>query len=165
MKAKVTTALIGIWAFFAPVELAIISLFTMIFIDTIVKLISLRTLAKEEKKTYREVFRSKMLRRGYIFKAAGYAFLAGPLFPLDFYILTPFVQGTIKALGYSFTIPTQAIFTNGLLIIFCLIEFASINENWFDLTGNNMLRSVFKTVKSIRRSVQSISDLYKNVKN
>ena len=164
MKAKLTTALIGFWAFIAPIELAIISLFTMIFIDTIVKLISLRSLAKEENKTYREIFKSKMLRRGYIFKAAGYAFLAGPLFPLDFYILTPFIEGTIKVLGYPFTIPTEAVFTNGLLIIFCLIEFSSINENWFDLTGNNMLKTVFKTVKAIRRNVQSVSDLYKDVK-
>lgn len=165
MKAKVTTAIIGLWAFFAPVQVATICLFAMIFIDTIVKLISLRTIAISEKKTYRQIFHSKMLRRGYIFKAAGYAFLAGPLFPLDYYLLTPFVQGVIKAIGYSFTVPTQAIFTNGLLIIFCLIELASINENWFDITGNNMFKSVWKTVVKIRKGVQGISDLYKEVKN
>lgn len=165
MKARLTTALIGFWSFFAPVQVAIISLFAMIFIDTVVKLISLKAVATKENKTYRQIFHSKMLRRGYIFKAAGYGFLAGPLFPLDFYILTPFIQGTIKALGYSFTIPTQAVFTNGLLIIFCLIEFASINENWFDISGNNILRSVFRTVKRIRQTVESASDFYKNVKN
>lgn len=164
MKAKITTALIGVWAFFAPIEIAIISLFTMIFIDTVVKLISLKTIAKKENKTYGEIFHSKMLRRGYIFKAAGYAFLAGPLFPLDFYILTPFVQGTVYFLGYDVESPSPALFTNGLLIIFCLIEFASINENWFDITGNNILKAVWKTVKRIRQSVQNVSDVYKDIK-
>lgn len=165
MKTKFATVIIGIWAFIAPIQIAIISLFTMIFIDTLVKLISLKILSKKEGKAYREVFLSKMLRRGYIFKTAGYAFLAGPLFPLDYYILTPFLQGVIEAVGHSFVIPTTAVFTNGLLIIFCLIEFASINENWFDISGNNIMKTVWVIVKRIRRGVQSVSDLYKDMKD
>jgi hypothetical protein len=164
MKAKISTALIGLWAFLTPIELAMILLIVVIGVDTLVKLISLKVIAVKEKRAYREVFHSKIMRRGYIFKLAGYAFLAGPLFPLDYYMLTPFVQGAIKAFGYSFTIPTQALFTNGLLIIFCLIELSSINENWFDITGNNILKSVWTTVKKIRQSVEGVSDLYKNVK-
>jgi hypothetical protein len=164
MKTKISAALISLWAFLTPIEVAMILLIAVIFVDTLVKLISLKFIAIREKRAYREVFHSKMLRRGYIFKVAGYAFLAGPLFPLDYYMLTPFVEGAIKAFGYSFTIPTQALFTNGLLIIFCLIELASINENWFDITGNNILKAVWKTVKKIRQSVEGVSDLYKNVK-
>ena len=164
MKSKFSAAVVSLLAFLAPIELAIILLISVIFVDTLVKLISLKFIAIREKRAYRDVFHSKMLRRGYIFKVAGYAFLAGPLFPLDYYMLTPFVQGLIHAFGYSFTVPTTAMFTNGLLIIFCLIELASINENWFDLTGNNILKGVWTTVKKIRQSVEGVSDLYKNVK-
>lgn len=165
MKGKIMTMLIAAISFFAPIQFSAICLMTIIFIDTLVKLISLKTIAIETKRPYRDVFKSKLLRRGYIFKAAGYFFLAGPLFPLDYFVLTPFVQGSLNALGYAIQMPTAAIFTNLLLIIFCLIELASINENWFDITGNNMLKSVFTTVKKIRAGVENVSDLYKNIKN
>ena len=165
MKEKITLLVVGVGAVFAPVELCAVLLMFVIFIDTVVKLISLKKIACTEKRKYRDVFKSKLLRRGYIFKAAGYYIFAGALFPLDYYALTPFSNGAIKALGYSLTLPTTAIYTNLLLCIFALIELASINENWFDITGNNMLKSVFDIVKKIRGTIEKISDTYKNIKN
>ena len=165
MKTKITLAVLSIFSFFAPIELCSILLMGIIFIDTIVKLISLKKIACAEKRRYRDVFKSKILRRGYIFKAAGYYVFAGALFPLDYYALTPFSNGLIKALGYSFMVPTQAVFTNFLLCIFALIELSSINENWFDITGNNILKSVKETVVKIRTGLKSISDTYKDIKN
>lgn len=164
MKTKITLAILSIFSFFAPIELCAILLMTIIFIDTIVKLISLKKIACEEGKKYREVFKSKILRRGYIFKAAGYYILAGALFPLDYYALTPFTSGAINALGYGFILPTTAVYTNFLLCIFSIIELSSINENWFDITGNNMLKSVSDTVKKIRGGIEKASDTYKNIK-
>lgn len=165
MKENITLLVIGIGAIFAPVESCAVLLMFVIFIDTIVKLISLKKIACVEKRKYREVFKSKLLRRGYIFKAAGYYIFAGALFPLDYFALTPFSNGAIKALGYNLTLPTPAVYTNLLLCIFALIELASINENWFDITGNNMLKSVFDIVKKIRGTIEKISDTYKNIKN
>jgi hypothetical protein len=165
MKEKITLLVVGVGAVFAPVELCAVLLMFVIFIDTVVKLISLKKIACTENRKYRDVFKSKLLRRGYIFKAAGYYIFAGALFPLDYYALTPFSNGVIKALGYNMTLPTTAIYTNLLLCIFALIELASINENWFDITGNNMLKGVFDIVKKIRGTVEKISDTYKNIKN
>jgi hypothetical protein len=165
MKTKITLFISSLFSIFAPVEMCAILLMTIIFIDTIVKLISLKKIACVEGRKYREVFKSKILRRGYIFKAAGYYIFAGALFPLDYYALTPFSNEVIKALGYGFTLPTGAIYTNFLLCIFALIELSSINENWFDLTGNNMLKTVFNTVKKIRGTIEKVSDTYKDIKN
>ena len=165
MKTKITLLISSLFSVFAPVEMCAILLMTIIFIDTIVKLISLKKIACEEGRKYREVFKSKILRRGYIFKAAGYYIFAGALFPLDYYALTPFSNEVIKALGYEFTLPTGAIYTNFLLCIFALIELSSINENWFDITGNNMLKTVFSTVKKIRGTIEKVSDTYKDIKN
>ena len=165
MKTKITLTILSIFSFFAPIELCAILLMTIIFIDTIVKLISLKKIACDEGKKYREVFKSKILRRGYIFKAAGYYIFAGALFPLDYYALTPFSNEVIKALNYGFTLPTAAVFTNFLLCIFAIIELSSINENWFDITGNNMLKSVSDTVKKIRGTIEKVSDTYKDIKN
>ena len=144
---------------------SLIILMGIIFLDTIVKLISLKKIASVDGRKYRDVFESKMLRRGYIFKAAGYYILAFAIFPLDFYGLTPFTVSVIKGLGYTFVIPTTALFTNILLCIFALIEFSSINENWFDISGNNILKSVFGVVKKIRSTVTQVSDTYKDIKN
>ena len=165
MKTKITLLISSLFSIFAPVEMCAILLMTIIFIDTIVKLIALKKIACVEGRKYREVFKSKILRRGYIFKAAGYYIFAGALFPLDYYALTPFSNEVIKTLGYGFTLPTGAIYTNFLLCIFALIELSSINENWFDITGNNMLKTVFSTVKKIRGTIEKVSDTYKNIKN
>ena len=164
MKSKLITFLIALGAMWTPVELSAICLFLAIGVDTIVKLISLRYIAKREKRAYREVFLSKMLRRGYMFKLAGYAFVAIPLLPLDLYLLTPFVSGLLSNLGYDIIL-NKAIFTNGILIIFSLIEISSINENWFDITGNNMLKAVFTVVKKIRGAVENVASTYRNMKN
>ena len=164
MKSKLITFLIALTAMWTPVELSAICLFLAIGVDTIVKLISLWYIAKRETRPYRDVFLSKMLRRGYMFKLAGYAFVAIPLLPLDFYLLTPFVSGVLNSLGYEIIL-NKAIFTNGILIIFSLIEISSINENWFDITGNNMLKAVWTIVKKIRGAVENAASTYRNMKN
>lgn len=164
MKAKLITFLIALTAMWAPVELSAICLFLTIGVDTIVKLISLWYISKREKRPYKDVFKSKMLRRGYMFKLAGYAFVAIPLLPLDFYLLTPFVSSVLKSTGYEIIL-NKAVFTNGILIIFSLIEISSINENWFDITGNNMLKTVFTVVKKIRGAVEGAASTYRNIKN
>lgn len=164
MKTKLITFLIALSAMWAPVELSAICLFLTIGVDTIVKLISLWYISKREKRPYKDVFKSKMLRRGYMFKLAGYAFVAIPLLPLDFYLLTPFVSSILKSTGYDIIL-NKALFTNGILIIFTLIEISSINENWFDITGNNMLKAVFTIVKKIRGAVESAASTYRNIKN
>lgn len=163
MKEKITIFLVALTSLLAPVELSVICLMGIILIDTVVKLISLKYVAKREKRKYRDVFKSKMLRRGYIFKSLGYAFLAVPLFPLDYYVLTPFLSAILKALDYDIIL-NKAIFTNGILIIFSIIELASINENWFDISGNNILSGVWVTVKKIRRAAEGVAETYRNIK-
>jgi hypothetical protein len=69
------------------------------------------------------------------------------------------------ALGYTFTIPTTALFTNMLLCIFAIMELSSINENWFDISGNNIFKSVFSIVRKIRSTVSKVSDTWKDIKN
>lgn len=165
MKTKITLFTLSIFSFFSPIELSAILLMFVIFVDTIVKLISLKKIACQENKKYKDVFKSKILRRGYVFKGAGYYILAGAIFPLDYFGFTPFIQTLLKATGYEIIIPTKAVFTNILIYIFAIIELSSINENWFDLTGNNIFKSVLKAVKSIREGIEKVSDTYKNIKN
>jgi hypothetical protein len=165
MKTKIILTILSIFSVFAPVELCSIILMAIILIDTLVKLVSLKKIACTEGKKYREVFKSKILRRGYIFKAAGYYIFAGAVFPLDYYALTPFTNEILKITGYTFVIPTTALYTNVLLCIFAIIELSSINENWFDITGNNILKSAATAVKKIRSGIENVSETFKNIKN
>jgi hypothetical protein len=165
MKTKITLGILAVSSFFAPVEIMAIVLMFIIFVDTVVKLISLRKIAKETKRKYRDVFKSRILRQGYIYKSLGYYITAGVVFPLDYYALTPFINGLLKFLNFDFVIAVPAILTNILLGLFSIIELASINENWFDITGNNVLRKTCDTVKKLRKGLKQVSDTYKDIKN
>ena len=165
MKTKITLGILAVSSFFAPVEIMAIVLMFIIFVDTVVKLISLRKIAKETKRKYRDVFKSRILRQGYIYKSLGYYITAGVVFPLDYYALTPFINGLLKFLDFDFIIAVPAILTNILLGLFSIIELASINENWFDITGNNVLRKTCNTVKKLRKGLKDVSDTYKDIKN
>jgi hypothetical protein len=165
MRTNITLAVLTISSFFAPIQIMVIVLMFIIFVDTIVKLVSLRKIAKESNRKYREVFKSRILRQGYIYKSLGYYIAAGVVFPLDYYALTPFLNGLLEFTGFSFVISVPAILTNILLGIFSLIELASINENWFDITGNNILSKTFDTVKKLRKGLKDASDTYKDIKN
>lgn len=165
MKTKLTLVTLSITSFFAPIELMALVLMLIIFVDTVVKLISLKKIAKETNRKYREVFKSRILRQGYVYKALGYYITAGVIFPLDYYALTPFINGLLKFLNFDFVIGVPAILTNILLGIFSIIELASINENWFDITGNNVLKKTCDTVKKLRKGLKDASDTYKDIKN
>lgn len=160
--AAIFTLFLG---FIAPIELSMILLMAAMGVDTLVKLISLKVQSKKEGRKYMDVFTSKMLRKGYILKGSGYLLFALAVFPLDFYMLTPFLKGVMQYLSIEYIVVTKAVFTNLLLIIFCIIELASINENWFDISGNNILKSVKDTVVILRDAINGVTDFISRTKN
>ena len=160
--ATIFTLFLG---FISPIELSIILLMGAMGVDTIVKLISLKIQSKRDGRRYMDVFASKMLRKGYILKGTGYLLFAIAVFPLDFYMLTPFTKGFMQYLSIEYIVVTKAIFTNILLIIFCIIELASINENWFDISGNNILKSVKDTVVILRDAINGVIEFIGGAKN
>ena len=161
---KIGALILSSLAIFSPIELSIIVLMGMILLDTLVKLISLKKLANREKRKYFDVFQSKMLRHGYIYKSAGYFILALAFFPIDYFFLTPFICKGIAYLGLEISFMTKALLTNGLLIIFSLIELGSINENWVDISGNNVLKSVYVTVAKIKKVIAENVNFLKGIK-
>ena len=160
--ATIFTLFLG---FISPIELSIILLMGAMGVDTIVKLVSLKIQSKRDGRRYMDVFASKMLRKGYILKGTGYLLFAIAVFPLDFYMLTPFTKGFMQYLSIEYIVVTKAIFTNILLIIFCIIELASINENWFDISGNNILKSVKDTVVILRDAINGVIEFIGGAKN
>jgi hypothetical protein len=162
---KLTSIIIAFLSFFSPIEMCVLLLFLMMGIDTIVKLFSLRKKAKNDNRLFRDVFESSMLRKGYIYKGAGYLLFSLAIFPIDYYALTPFIEGSIKYFGMNIILPTKAVCTNFLLIIFSLIELSSINENWFDITGNNIMKSVWSMTKKVRGVIENITGFVKDTKN
>jgi hypothetical protein len=160
--ATIFTLFLG---FISPIELSIILLMGAMGVDTIVKLVSLKIQSKRDGRRYMDVFASKMLRKGYILKGTGYLLFALAVFPLDFYMLTPFTKGFMQYLSIEYIVVTKAIFTNILLIIFCIIELASINENWFDISGNNILKSVKETVVILRDAINGVIEFIGGAKN
>jgi hypothetical protein len=166
MKNLFFYLIITVTTFLAPIELVCFVLMFIMGIDTIVKILSLRTISKKEERPFRDLYKSRIARKGYFLKVVGYMIMVLPLLPLDVFFLTPFAVRSTATLGYEIgKILTPALFTNGLLVIFCLIELSSINENWFDFSGNNILSGVSKTIKKTKSVLLKASSFYKEIKN
>ena len=143
--------------------LVLILMFT-IFVDTVVKLISLNKIAQETNRKYNEVFKSRILRLGYLYKTAGYFIMVAVIFPIDYYALTPFIAAMLKIFNLQALVITPALCTNILLAMLCLMEVSSINENWFDISKNNILKSVSNSFNRIRKTVKTVTSAYKETK-
>jgi hypothetical protein len=165
MKTNIIFFLSAMFSFFAPIQMLVLILMFTILVDTIFKLISLKKIAEETNRKYKDVFKSKILRLGYIHKTAGYLVMAAVIFPIDYYALTPFISAMLKVFNLQILNISPAICTNVLLAILCLMEVSSINENWFDISKNNVLTSVSNSFNKIRKNIKSVSSAYKETKD
>lgn len=165
MKTNLIFFFAAMFSFFAPIQMLVLILMFVILVDTVVKLISLKKIAEETKRKYKDVFKSKILRHGYLYKTAGYLVMAGVIFPIDYYALTPFISAMLKVFNLQVLIISPAICTNILLAILCLMEVSSINENWFDISKNNILKSVSNSFNRIKKTIKTVTSAYKDTKD
>ena len=165
MKTNIIFFFSAMLSFFAPIQMLVLILMFTIFVDTVVKLISLNKIAQETNRKYKDVFKSKILRLGYLHKSAGYLIMAAVIFPIDYYALTPFISTMLKVFNLQVLIITPALCTNVLLAILCLMEVSSINENWFDISKNNILKSVSNSFNRIRKTIKTVTSAYKDTKD
>ena len=165
MKTNLILFFATMFSFFAPIQMLVLILMFVILIDTVVKLISLNKIAQETNRKYKDVFKSRILRLGYLHKTAGYLVMAGVIFPIDYYALTPFISAMLKVFNLQALVISPAICTNILLAILCLMEISSINENWFDISKNNILKSVSNSFNRIKKTIKTVTSAYKDTKD
>jgi hypothetical protein len=87
------------------------------------------------------------------------------IFPIDYYALTPFISAMLTVFNLQALVMSSALCTNILLAILCLMEVSSINENWFDISKNNILTSVSNSFNKIRKTVKTVTSAYKETKD
>ena len=165
MKTNLILFFAAMFSFFAPIQMLVLILMFVILVDTVVKLISLKKIAEETKRKYKDVFKSKILRHGYLYKTAGYLIMVAVIFPIDYYALTPFISAMLTVFNLQALVMSSALCTNILLAILCLMEVSSINENWFDISKNNILTSVSNSFNKIRKTVKTVTSAYKETKD
>ena len=165
MKTNLILFFATMFSFFAPIQMLVLILMFVILIDTVVKLISLNKIAQETNRKYKDVFKSKILRHGYLYKTAGYLIMVAVIFPIDYYALTPFISAMLTVFNLQALVMSSALCTNILLAILCLMEVSSINENWFDISKNNILTSVSNSFNKIRKTVKTVTSAYKETKD
>lgn len=165
MKTNLIFFFSAMLSFFAPIQMLVLILMFTIFVDTVVKLISLKKIAEETKRKYKDVFKSRILRLGYLHKTAGYLIMVAVIFPIDYYALTPFISAMLTVFNLQALVMSSALCTNILLAILCLMEVSSINENWFDISKNNILTSVSNSFNKIRKTVKTVTSAYKETKD
>ena len=165
MKTNIIFFFSAMFSFFAPIQMLVLILMFVILVDTVVKLISLKKIAQETKRKYKDIFKSKILRHGYLYKTAGYLIIVAVIFPIDYYALTPFISAMLKVFNLQVLVMSSALCTNILLAILCLMEVSSINENWFDISKNNILTSVSNSFNKIRKNIKTVTSAYKETKD
>jgi hypothetical protein len=165
MKTNLILFFATMFSFFAPIQMLVLILMFVILVDTVVKLISLNKIAQETNRKYKDVFKSKILRHGYLYKTAGYLIMVAVIFPIDYYALTPFISAMLTVFNLQALVMSSALCTNILLAILCLMEVSSINENWFDISKNNILTSVSNSFNRIRKTVKTVTSAYKETKD
>ena len=165
MKTNLIFFFSAMFSFFAPIQMLVLILMFVILVDTVVKLISLKKIAQETKRKYKDIFKSKILRHGYLYKTAGYLIIVAVIFPIDYYALTPFISAMLKVFNLQVLVMSSALCTNILLAILCLMEVSSINENWFDISKNNILTSVSNSFNKIRKNIKTVTSAYKETKD
>jgi hypothetical protein len=165
MKTNLIFFFCAMFSFFAPIQMLVLILMFVILVDTVVKLISLNKIAQETKRKYKDIFKSKILRHGYLYKTAGYLIIVAVIFPIDYYALTPFISAMLKVFNLQALVMSSALCTNVLLAILCLMEVSSINENWFDISKNNILTSVSNSFNKIRKNIKTVTSAYKETKD
>jgi len=165
MKTNIIFFFSAMLSFFAPIQMLVLILMFVILVDTIVKLISIKKIAEETNRKYKDIFKSKILRLGYLYKTAGYFIMVAVIFPIDYYALTPFISAMLKVFNLQALVMSSALCTNILLAILCLMEVSSINENWFDISKNNILTSVSNSFHKIRKNIKTVTSAYKETKD
>lgn len=164
MKTSIILLMTTIISFFAPVGITIGILFGFILLDTLVKIVSLKVLAKRENKSFFDLFLSRTLRTKFILKSMGYLVMAIPVTVLDIYILTPTLKTVTDVFFTNLIIPTDAFFGNILVIIFCAMELYSVNENWNVISKVDLFKKVSQTAIIIREKIGKIIDFIQELK-
>lgn len=166
MKTFLSAWFVGIIAVFAPIQISFLLLALMMLLDTLVKIYSIYKISKTEGRSFWDIFDSSILRKGYLQKGLGYYLFAIAILPLDYFFITPFTKVLLDyAIDYDFSpYINDALYTNGLLIIFCFIELGSINENWRIVTGNNLFSKVREILVNFKKLVFENINFLKNLK-
>lgn len=154
----------SVFSFFAPIAVTICILMGFILVDTLMKVGSIYFIAKREDRKFFDVFKSKILRVKFILKSLGYMALAFPVAILDIKIITPTIKWALENFT-KYTVPTEALTANVLIVIFCLMELSSINENWNVITRVNLFKSVSKVTIKVRDIIISIMSFFKSIKS
>lgn len=155
----------GILSFFAPIATTICALMGFILVDTLTRLISIYFITKRKNRKFEDVFDSKTLRVKFILKSLGYMVLALSVSVIDIKVITPTIKWFLENFYSNITIPTQALASNVLIIIFCFMELSSINENWNMIAKIDLFKSVSKIVVKTRDFIIDVIGFFKSIKS
>lgn len=164
MKTLLTIMATTTLSFFAPIGITIVILLGFILLDTIVKIASLYAISKREQIRFMDIFLSKTLRVKFVLKSLGYLVLIIPITIMDILVLTPALTIVLEAFFSHIYIPTDALFANILVVIFCGMELYSVNENWDVISNVNLFKRVSEFALKIRRKINTVVEFIQELK-
>jgi hypothetical protein len=157
--SKLFKVSISLLSFFAPINFVFWIIGISIILDTFFGRWSAKKVAEREGKDVRLEVTSKKTRNGLVSKIITYNIAIGTLFIIDFYMLNDVV------LYFFESFPIHYLVTKLVGIIFVLIEFDSIDEKYYIVTGKRLKQTIKSKINDGKTSVLNISDFASKLKN
>lgn len=159
ISTKAFKVSISVLSFFSPINFIFWIIGIAIMLDTFFGRWAAKKVAEREGKDVRMEVTSKKTRNGLVSKIITYNIAIGTLFIIDFYMLNDVVV-------YFFeSFPIQYLVTKVVGIIFVLIEFDSIDEKYYIVTGRRLKQTIRAKVIDGKKAVLSASEFASKLKS
>lgn len=156
---KVFKVSISLLSFFAPVNFVFWIIGIAIILDTFFGRWAAKKVAERDGKDVRLEVTSKKTRNGLVSKIITYNVAIGTLFIIDLNLLHDTVMYFIPKF------PIEFLVTKVIGVIFVLVEFDSIDEKYYIVTGKRLKQSIKSKINDGKKSVLNISEFASKLKN
>lgn len=140
-------------AFFGPIYPIMLLIGMVVITDTIMGRWCAKRLAKKEGKDVRLEVTSRKTRLGFISKTLAYQAAIIFTFILDSYFLGDLIQYFVPEFPITFVV------TKLLGVILILIEFDSIDEKYYKVTGKRMKNIIKEKIKKLKNLILGGKDV------
>lgn len=156
---KFTKLGVSIVSFFSPIAFVFWIIGIAIMLDTFFGRWAAKKVAQREGKDVRLEVTSKKTRNGMVSKIITYNIAIGTLFAIDFNLLNQTVMYFIPKF------PIEFLITKVVGVVFVMIEFDSIDEKYYIVTGKRLKQSIKSKINDGKKSVLSMSEFASKLKN
>lgn len=147
IKAKATKLFSAAFFYLSPIHVLMFMIGTAIIIDTYIGRWAAKKKAIKEGKDVRLEVTSRKTREGFVSKMIAYQVAIILLFVLDKYLFHDLLMYFLP------TFPIKYAVTKVMGVVLLLIEFDSIDEHYYNVTGKRIKEIIREKIRSVKKTI------------